>query len=71
MTKTIRIEKDGRGVARLVLARTEKHNALSAEMIAEVTHAAHDLGREPTVRVIVLAADGVPSTNSIQPRGRG
>jgi methylglutaconyl-CoA hydratase len=58
VTKTIRIEKDGRGVARLVLARTEKHNALSAEMIAEVTHAAHDLGREPTVRVIVLAADG-------------
>jgi len=58
MANTIRIEKDSRGVARLVLARTEKHNALSAEMISEVTQAAHDLGQDPSVRVIVLAADG-------------
>ena len=58
MTNTIRIEKDSRGVARLVLTRTEKHNALSAEMIGDVTHAAHDLGNDPAVRVVVLAADG-------------
>ena len=45
-------------MARLVLTRTEKHNALSAEMIGDVTHAAHDLGNDPAVRVVVLAADG-------------
>ena len=58
MTSTIRIETDARGVARLVLARAEKHNALSAQMIAELTEAATRLGADPAVRVVVLAADG-------------
>ena len=56
--ETIRIEVDGRGVARLVLARAGKHNALSAQMIDELTDAAGRLGRDPAVRVVVLAADG-------------
>lgn len=56
--ETIRIEVDGRGVARLVLARADKHNALSARMIAELTEAAGRLARDPAVRVVVLAADG-------------
>jgi methylglutaconyl-CoA hydratase len=55
---TIRIETDPRGVARLVLARPDKHNALSARMIAELTEAAERLGDDPQVRVVVLAADG-------------
>ncbi|PKP71221.1 MAG: enoyl-CoA hydratase [Alphaproteobacteria bacterium HGW-Alphaproteobacteria-4] len=58
MTNTIRVETDPRGVARLTLARAEKHNALSAEMIAELTEAAQALGADPAVRVVVLAADG-------------
>ena len=58
MSKTIRIEHDTRGVARLVLARPEKHNALSAQMIAELTEAAQSLGADPAVRVVVLAAEG-------------
>jgi methylglutaconyl-CoA hydratase len=58
MTETIRVETDARGVARLTLARAEKHNALSAGMIAEITEAARRLGADPAVRVVVLAAEG-------------
>ncbi|MEZ2126580.1 MULTISPECIES: crotonase/enoyl-CoA hydratase family protein [unclassified Sinorhizobium] len=58
MTETIRIAIDKRGVARLTLARAEKHNALSAEMIDALTTAAHDLGADRTVRAVVLAGEG-------------
>ncbi|MDF2140045.1 crotonase/enoyl-CoA hydratase family protein [Paenirhodobacter sp. CAU 1674] len=58
MTETIRVETDARGVARLVLARTEKHNALSAQMMDEITAAITALGADPAVRVVVLAAEG-------------
>ncbi|MFP4328457.1 MAG: crotonase/enoyl-CoA hydratase family protein [Paracoccaceae bacterium] len=56
--QTIRIERDARGVATLWLARAEKHNALSADMIAELTEAAGALGADEAVRVVVLAAEG-------------
>ncbi len=56
--ETIRIETDARGLAHLWLARPEKHNALSAQMIAELTEAAGRLGADPAVRVVVLAAEG-------------
>ncbi|MDO5621989.1 MAG: crotonase/enoyl-CoA hydratase family protein [Paracoccus sp. (in: a-proteobacteria)] len=58
MFETIRIETDSRGVATLWLARAEKHNALSALMIDELTRAAEQLGADPKVRVVVLAAEG-------------
>ncbi len=58
MAETVRVTRDGRGVATLWLARAEKHNALSAEMIAEITEAARALGADPGVRVVVLAAEG-------------
>ena len=58
MGGTVRIERDARGVATLWLARAEKHNALSAEMLGEITEAAAGLGADPTVRVVVLAAEG-------------
>lgn len=58
MAETVRVERDGRGVARLTLARAEKHNALSAEMIGEIAEAAQALGADPGVRVVVLAAEG-------------
>ena len=47
-----------RGVARLTLARPEKHNALDAALIAALTAAAGRLGSDPAVRVVVLAAEG-------------
>ncbi|MCV2869779.1 crotonase/enoyl-CoA hydratase family protein [Defluviimonas sp. WL0002] len=58
MTDTITVDCDARGVARLTLNRPEKHNALSAQMIAELTAATERLGRDPSVRVIVLAGAG-------------
>lgn len=56
--ETISIETDARGVAWLWLERAEKHNALSAQMIRELTQAAEELGADEDVRVVVLAARG-------------
>ncbi|WP_444665566.1 crotonase/enoyl-CoA hydratase family protein [Cereibacter changlensis] len=58
MFETIRLTTDARGVASLTLARPEKHNALSAQMIAELTEAAESLGADPVVRVVLLEAEG-------------
>lgn len=58
MTDTLEISVDGRGVARLVLNRPDKHNAMNAAMIAELTAAAGRLGRDPAVRVVVLTGAG-------------
>lgn len=58
MFETIRIDQDARGVATLWLARADKHNALSQRMMEELTEAAARLGADPTVRVVVLAAEG-------------
>lgn len=54
----LRLETDDRAVATLTLSRPEKHNALSAEMIAELRQAAEALAADPKVRVVILAADG-------------
>jgi methylglutaconyl-CoA hydratase len=54
----VRIEKDARGVATLTLARADKHNALSAQMMTELEAAARGLAADRTVRVVVLAAEG-------------
>lgn len=56
--ETIRITEDGDGIARLTLARADKHNALSARMIAELTEAAGRLGTEDAIRVVILEAEG-------------
>ncbi|MCH8465202.1 MAG: crotonase/enoyl-CoA hydratase family protein [Roseinatronobacter sp.] len=58
MFETLEIETDDRGVAWLYLNRPEKHNALDARMIAELTTAAAHLGADPAVRVVVLGARG-------------
>ncbi|MDD9724228.1 crotonase/enoyl-CoA hydratase family protein [Roseovarius sp. SK2] len=58
MYETVRIERDDRGVATLWLDRAEKHNALSARMIAELHAAAQTLGADESVRVVVMAAEG-------------
>ncbi len=58
MFETISISTDLRGVATLTLNRPEKHNAMSAQMIAELTQAAVQLGETSDVRVVVLAGAG-------------
>jgi len=58
MSKMISITVDARGVATLTLNRPDKHNALNAEMIAELSQAAQDLGSNAAVRVVVLTGAG-------------
>lgn len=58
MYETILLSTDARGVATLTLNRPEKHNTLSAQMIADLTAAAAQLGADPAVRVVILAAAG-------------
>ncbi|OOY21368.1 MULTISPECIES: crotonase/enoyl-CoA hydratase family protein [Thioclava] len=58
MFETIKTETDARGIARLTLARSEKHNALSEQMMEEITAAIGQLGSDDAVRVVILAAEG-------------
>ncbi|MEM1385599.1 MAG: crotonase/enoyl-CoA hydratase family protein [Pseudomonadota bacterium] len=56
--ESIAVGIDPRGVALLTLSRGEKHNALDARMIAEVTEAAGTLAADPEVRAVVLTGAG-------------
>ena len=56
--QTIQIDTDTRGVATLTLIREDKHNAMSALMIAELTAAAGRLAADDAVRVVVLTGRG-------------
>ena len=58
MFETIEITTDTRGVATLTLNRAEKHNAMSAQMLADLTQAAADLAADDAVRVVVLTGAG-------------
>ncbi|MQY01207.1 crotonase/enoyl-CoA hydratase family protein [Sinorhizobium medicae] len=55
---TIRFAVDQRGVARVTLARPNKHNALSAAMIAEMIDVAGRLATDASVRAVILDAEG-------------
>jgi methylglutaconyl-CoA hydratase len=54
----VNIDIDPRGVATLTLDRPEKRNALSAQMMDEITAAAAVLDANEAVRVVILAATG-------------
>ncbi|MCV3272486.1 crotonase/enoyl-CoA hydratase family protein [Roseobacter sinensis] len=58
MFETLKLETDARGVVTLTLNRPEKHNAMSAQMLAELTEAAACLGTDAKVRAVVLAGAG-------------
>ena len=49
---------DSRGVATITLNRPGKHNAFNAEVIQELQRAFTSAGADPTVRVILVAANG-------------
>ena len=53
----LRLERNG-PVARLTLQHGAKYNVLSRAMIAELVQVLERLGADPSVRVVVLAADG-------------
>ncbi|MFS4438635.1 crotonase/enoyl-CoA hydratase family protein [Paracoccaceae bacterium GXU_MW_L88] len=56
--QTITLDVDGRGVALLTLDNPEKHNALSPQMIAELTEVAGEIGGREDIRVVVLTGAG-------------
>ncbi len=56
--ETITVVKDTRGIATLTLARPEKHNALSAQMMIEITEAITSLAADDSVRAAILCANG-------------
>ena len=45
-------------IARLTMAWPEKRNALSLQMMAELTHALEEIGGKPEVRAVILDAEG-------------
>ena len=55
---TLEITRDGRGITKVTLNRPEKHNAMSAQMIADLHRAATDLSDDDETRVIVLTGAG-------------
>jgi methylglutaconyl-CoA hydratase len=55
---TILISRDPRGVATLTLNRADKHNALNAPMIADLSAAAGELATDATVRAVILTGAG-------------
>jgi methylglutaconyl-CoA hydratase len=58
MFKTLTLETDARGVATLTLDRPEKHNAMSGQMLADLTAAAAQIRGDLSVRVVVLTGAG-------------
>lgn len=58
MFETLKLDTDARGVATLTLNRADKHNAMSGQMIVELSAAAARLATDDAVRVVVLTGDG-------------
>jgi methylglutaconyl-CoA hydratase len=56
--ETVSIARDDRGVATLTLNRPDKHNAMNAAMIADLTAAAGELGADAGVRAVILTGAG-------------
>ena len=54
----LRSEIDPHGIARVTLARPERHNAFDEALIAALTAAFSQLGDDPAVRAIVLSGEG-------------
>jgi len=56
--ETIRVETDGRGIARVELNRPDVRNAMSDQMILELQTAGRQLASDADVRAIVLTGSG-------------
>ncbi len=56
-TTTLRLSREG-AVARVTLARPDVRNAFNDVVIQELTQTFEALGQEPTLRAVVLAAEG-------------
>ncbi|MGB1388004.1 MAG: enoyl-CoA hydratase-related protein, partial [Paracoccaceae bacterium] len=58
MYETLTLAKDARGIATLTLNRPEKHNAMSARMLADLEHVTGALGADDSVRAVILTGAG-------------
>lgn len=58
MFETLELTTDARGVATLCLNRPDKHNAMSGQMLRELSAAAQQLAQAQDVRIVVLTARG-------------
>ncbi|SLN34859.1 crotonase/enoyl-CoA hydratase family protein [Pseudooctadecabacter jejudonensis] len=56
--KTLKVTVDPRDVATVTLNRPEKRNALSAQMMDDLTEMAQTMGADTTIRAIVLQGAG-------------
>ncbi|MEM7238781.1 MAG: crotonase/enoyl-CoA hydratase family protein [Pseudomonadota bacterium] len=56
--ETLLFETDSRGIATLTLNRPDKHNAMSATMIRELTDVASTLAGDSRIRLVVLTGTG-------------
>lgn len=56
--RTLLVETDAQGIARVTLNRPDKRNAMSAEMIGELTDLARSVGAETATRAMVLSGAG-------------
>lgn len=56
--KTVLIEIDDRGVARLTLNRPKVRNAMNAAFIRDLTEAVETVGADESVRIVVLTGQG-------------
>ena len=54
----LRIERDARGVATLLLDRPDERNALGAELVLRLTGALAELAEDRSLRVVLLAGEG-------------
>jgi methylglutaconyl-CoA hydratase len=57
MPSTIEVVREP-AVARIWLARPDRHNALSIELLAEISEVLHQLAHDDSVRVVVLGGRG-------------
>lgn len=56
--QTLSLNTEPRGVAYLTLNTPDRRNVLSPQMISDLTEAAHRLGSDPAIRVVVLSGAG-------------
>lgn len=54
---TVRLDREG-SVARIVLARPERLNALTGEMIEKLVHCCEEIALDRSVRAVVLTGEG-------------
>jgi len=55
---TIRYENPAEGVARIMLARADKHNAINPQMIYDINAAFDRAVRDISIKVVIIGADG-------------